>query len=226
MSVVTNPAHSPAVAAAPGAPHDTHGAHVEQGLSPAQQVRANRLGLWLFCFSELFLFGALFTSRFVLWGNTRPDLSQIIGLIATSVLLLSSFFMYRAEMGAAHGDRKAFLRGALLAAALGTLFFVMVVVLEWNVFGLVGELFGIELFGHLSTADGVYGGVFYAMTGMHAIHVLTGIALILIIWWNGRKGRYTPEDHWGVEATAIYWHFVDVVWVFFYPALYLMGQVV
>jgi cytochrome c oxidase subunit 3 len=189
-------------------------------------VRANRLGLWLFCFSELFLFGALFTSRFVLWGNTRPELSQVIGLIATSVLLLSSYFMYRAEMGAAHGDRKTFLRSALLAAALGTLFFVMVVVLEWNVFGLEGNLFGVELFGHLSTADGVYGGVFYAMTGMHAIHVLTGVALIVIIWWNGRKGRYTPEDHWGVEATAIYWHFVDVVWVFFYPALYLMGQVV
>jgi cytochrome c oxidase subunit 3 len=229
MSVATpvpNPAHSPAAAAAPGAPHDAHGAHVEHGLSPAQQVRANRLGLWLFCFSELFLFGALFTSRFVLWGNTRPELSQVIGLIATSVLLLSSFFMYRAEMGAAHGDRKAFLRGALLAAALGTLFFIMVVVLEWNVFGLEGSLFGVELFGHLSTADGVYGGVFYAMTGMHAIHVLSGIILILIIWWNGRKGRYTPEDHWGVEATAIYWHFVDVVWVFFYPALYLMGQVV
>ena len=98
MSVATtpapNPAHSPAVAAAPGAPHDTHGVHVEHGLSPAHQVRANRLGLWLFCFSELFLFGALFTSRFVLWGNTRPELSQVIGLIATSVLLLSSFFMY------------------------------------------------------------------------------------------------------------------------------------
>ena len=49
--------------------------------------------------------------------------------------------------------------------------------------------------------------------------------LILIIWWNGRRGFFTPERHWGVEATAIYWHYVDVVWVFFYPALYLMGQV-
>ena len=227
MSVVNpvpagNPAHAPSLAAAPGAPHE---AHVEHGLPHAQQVRANRLGLWLFCFSELFLFGALFASRFVLWGNTRPELSQIIGLIATSVLLLSSFFMYRAEMGAAHGDRSKFLNSALLAAALGTLFFVMVVVLEWNVFGLEGNLFGVELFGHLSTADGVYGGVFYAMTGMHALHVVSGIVFILIIWWNGRRGRFTPEDHWGVEATAIYWHFVDVVWVFFYPALYLMGRV-
>jgi cytochrome c oxidase subunit 3 len=190
------------------------------------QLRANRLGLWLFLFSELFLFGALFAARFVLWGNTRPDLSQEIGLLATTILLLSSFFMYRSEVGAAYGDRSKFLTNALLAALMGTIFFIMVVVMEWNVFNLSGELMGIELFGHLRPSDGVYGGIFYAMTGMHALHVLTGIALILVIWWNGRRGAYTPERHWGVEATAIYWHYVDVVWVFFYPALYLMGQAV
>ena len=140
MSAVTT-THAPA-----------HAEH-EHGLPPAQQVRANRLGLWLFCFSEMFLFGALLASRFVLWGNTRPELSQVMGLVATSVLLLSSFFMYRAEMGAAYGDRSKFLNGALLAAALGTLFFIMVVVLEWNVFGLEGNLFGVELFGHLTEVN-------------------------------------------------------------------------
>ena len=205
---------------------EVHGEAHAPEIPYEQQVRANRLGLWLFCFSEIFLFGALFASRFVLWGNTRPELSQVVGLIATSVLLLSSFFMYRAEMGVTFGDQKRFLRSALMAAALGTLFFIMVVVLEWNIFGLEGSLFGIELFGHLTTADGVYGGIFFAMTGMHALHVLSGIFLIMVIWWNGRKGLFTPESHWGVEATAIYWHFVDVVWVFFYPALYLMGNVV
>jgi cytochrome c oxidase subunit 3 len=204
------------------AAHDS--AHAPE-VTYENQLRSNRLGLWLFLFSELFLFGALFAARFVLWGNTRPDLSQEIGLLATSILLVSSFFMYRSEIGAAHGDRSKFLRSALLAALMGTIFFVMVVVMEWNVFGLNGELFGIELFGHLKPSDGVFGGVFFAMTGMHALHVLSGIALILIIWWNGRRGAYTPERHWGVEATAIYWHYVDVVWVFFYPALYLMGQV-
>jgi cytochrome c oxidase subunit III len=65
--------------------------------------------------------------------------------------------------------------------------------------------------------------IFFAMTGMHALHVLSGLVLILIVWNNGRKGLYTPERHWAVEATAIYWHYVDLVWVFFYPALYLIG---
>lgn len=190
------------------------------------QLRSNRLGLWLFMFSEVFLFGALFVTRFVLWGNTRPELSQEVGLFATAILLVSSYFMYRSEMGATYGDQKRFLRSALIAAGMGLLFLVMVVVFEWNVFGLSGELFGIELFGHLKPSDGVYGGVFFAMTGMHALHVISGVFLILVIWWNGRKGRFTTERHWGVEATAIYWHYVDVVWVFFYPALYLMGRAV
>ena len=212
MSAVTTPA-----------PHDDAHAHE---VPYATQMRANRLGLWMFMFSELFLFGALFTTRFVLWGNTRPALSQEIGLLATGILLLSSFFMYRSEVGAAYGDQKTFLRSALLAALMGTIFFIMVVVMEWNVFGLSGSLFGIELFGHLKPSDGVFGGVFYAMTGMHALHVLSAIVLILIVWWNGRRGFYTPERHWGVEATAIYWHYVDVVWVFFYTSLYLMGHAI
>ena len=54
--------------------------------------------------------------------------------------------------------------------------------------------------------------------------VVTGVILLLIVWNNGRKGHFDQEKHWGVEAAAIYWHFVDVVWVFYYPALYLMGQ--
>lgn len=193
----------------------------------AVQLRNNRLGLWLFCFSELFLFGALLVARFVLWGDTRPALSQEIGLVTTSVLLLSSFFVNRAETAIAHGDRGRFQRGMIITAILGVIFFIGVVVLEWNIFGLEAEIAGIELFGHLRPAEhGVYAGVFFAMTGVHALHVVSGIIFILIAWNLGRRGHYSPERHWGVEATAIYWHFVDVVWVFFYPALYLIGRAV
>jgi cytochrome c oxidase subunit 3 len=202
--------------------HDTAHGHEP---SYAMQLRSNRLGLWMFCFSEIFMFGALLTARFVLWGNTRPELSQALGLITTSILLLSSFFMNRAETAIGHNDRKTFQSGLLVTAFLGTLFFIGVVVLEWNVFGLELELFGIEWFGHLKPTDGAFGGIFFAMTGMHALHVLSGIIFILIVWNNGRNGHFSAEKHWGVEACAIYWHYVDVVWVFFYPALYLMGTV-
>ncbi|MFQ5419100.1 MAG: heme-copper oxidase subunit III [Anaerolineae bacterium] len=206
------------------APHEEH----EHSHEPpfAQQLRANRLGLWLFCFSEIFLFAALLVARFMLWGNTRPELSQVLGLVATSVLLLSSFFVNRAESAMAHGDRKTFQSGMLIAAFLGTLFFIGVVFMEWNVFGLEGQIAGIELFGHLTPTDGVFGAVFFSMTGMHALHVLSGIIFLLIIWRNGRNGHFSAEKHWGVEAAAIYWHYVDVIWVFFYPALYLIGTAV
>ena len=67
------------------------------------------MGLWLFFVSEAFMFGGLLASRFYLWGNTRPDLDQTLGLIVTSILLISSFFMNRAESAIAHDDRKTFL---------------------------------------------------------------------------------------------------------------------
>ena len=175
------------------------------------KTNVNRLGLWLFFVSEAFMFGGLLASRFYLWGNSRPDLNQMLGLVVTSVLLLSSFFMNRAETAMAHDDRKTFLRSMLITAALGIVFLIGVVVFEWQ--------------GHIQPWDGVYGAVLFGMTGLHALHVFSGVVLILIVWNLGRKGHFSSERHWGVEAIAIYWHFVDLVWIFYYPALYLMGTV-
>ncbi|HFE66228.1 MAG TPA: heme-copper oxidase subunit III [Chloroflexi bacterium] len=202
--------------------HEHHGVE----LSPEQQVKANRFGLWLFFISEIFLFGALLVARFFLWGGTRPELNQTIGFVATTILLISSFFVYRGETAIEHGDNDRFKNNFLLAALFGLLFFVGVVVLEWNIFGLEGEIAGMEIFGQLRPADGVFGGVFFAMTGMHALHVLSGVFLLLAAWFNGRKNRFSADDNWGVEGIALYWHYVDVVWVFFYPALYLIGKTV
>lgn len=191
----------------------------------AVQLQSNRLGLWMFMFSEIFLFGALLVARFYLWGDTRPDLSQEVGLFATVVLLVSSWFVYRGQTAMEFGDRKKFQTNFLMAAFLGTLFLIGVVVLEWNIFGLQAEIFGIELFGHLKISDGVESGAFFAMTGWHALHVISGIFLLLVMWNKGRRGEFTPDRSWGVEGAGLYWHFVDVVWVFYYPALYLMGTV-
>lgn len=205
--------------------HDEH--HDDHGHTPpyAVQLKSNRMGLWMFFISEIFLFGALFAARFYLWGNTRPELSQELGLMATTVLLISSFFVYRGETAMEQGDRGRFLSSFMMAALMGIVFFISVVVMEWNIFNLEANVAGIEIFGHLRPAeDGVYAGIFYAMTGMHALHVLSGIFLLLVVWNRGRQGDFSPEKHWGVEGTALYWHYVDVVWVFFYPALYLIGR--
>ncbi len=176
------------------------------------KLTTNRLGLWLFILSDLFLFLGLLVTRFYLLGAAnRPDVNQYLGLVVTTVLLVSSFFMNRAETAMAFGDQKAFLRGTLITLVLGVLFLVGVVGVEWQ----------IAPFG---PADGAAGSVFYTMTGFHAFHVLTGVIFLAVVYRNGRKGLYSAERHWAVEAAAVYWHFVDVAWVFFYPALYLIGK--
>jgi cytochrome c oxidase subunit 3 len=178
--------------------------------SPAAQLKRNRMSLWLFFLSEFFLFGAMLAARFYLWGGTRPELSQTLGLMTTAVLLLSSVSMVMAETAMTYGDRKKFMLYGGVTAALGILFLVGVVGIEWQ--------------GHLHPGDGVYGGIFFLMTGMHALHVLSGVILIAINLGLASRGHYSAESHWGIEAMALYWHYVDIVWVFFYPALYLIGS--
>ena len=181
--------------------------------SHGYKAGTNRLGLWLFLLSDSFVFGGLLVIRFGLMGLSRPELSQLLGLVVTSILLISSFFMNRAEMAIAHGDRRNFLVSLSITIILGVIFLVGVVGVEWRI-------------AHFGPADGPQGAVFYVMTGFHAFHVLTGVILLIIVLRNGFKNVYTQEKHWGVEASAVYWHFVDVVWIIFYPALYLIGEAV
>ncbi len=174
----------------------------------------NRIGLWLFILSDAFVFGGLYVARFNLLGTDfRPEVSQTVGLIVTSVLLLSSFFMNRAEISIKYGDKKAFLRNAMVTLVLGTIFLIGVVGVEWPLT-------------HYGPDHSAAYSLFYTMTGFHAFHVLTGLIFLAVIYRNGRKDLYSEERHWPVEAAAIYWHFVDVVWVFFYPALYLIGRAI
>ena len=190
---------------------------------------SNRIGLWLFLLSDSFVFGGLMIMRINLLGLTRPHLNQLLGLIVTAVLLVSSFYMNRAETAMSHGDRKGFLNGTLITILLGLAFFAGVIVIEWHsvpaiadfVLHLLGEPEGAEA---LTPSSGAAGAVFFMMTGMHAFHVLTGVLFLLIVYNNGRRNLYSVEKHWPVEAAAVYWHFVDVVWIFFYPALYLIGR--
>lgn len=193
----------------------------EDQTSYQYKTGTNRLGLWLFLLSDAFVFAGLMVMRANLLGLTRPHLNQVLGLAVTAVLLISSFFMNRGETAMAHGDRKAFMNNTLITFVLGLGFLLGVVLVEWRMAaaeGLTAD-FG-------NPASGPMGAVFYMMTGMHAFHVLTGLIFLAVVWNNARKGIYTAEQHWGVEAAAVYWHFVDLVWIFFYPALYLIGTAV
>jgi cytochrome c oxidase subunit 3 len=139
----------------------------------------------------------------------------MLGLAVTAVLLISSFFMNRAEVSLGQGDQKGFVSGTIIIFVLGLAFVIGVVFVEWP----------LAIHEDITPSSGVAGATFFMMTGMHAFHVFTGLIFLLIILRNGLRGVYTQEKHFAVEAATVYWHFVDVVWIFFYPALYLIGTI-
>ncbi len=186
--------------------HHTH--HHSEGNYSILTI--DRIGLWLFLLSESMLFLGLLSARFYLAGTFRPpELNQALGIGITSILLVSSLTMFRSEVAIRHGDQTSFLRHLLITIGLSILF-LGGVAYEWS-----------QAFAHFPP-NTVFGTIFFSMTGMHALHVLSGIFLMLLIYRNGRTGKYSEHNHWSVEATAKYWHMVDVVWVFFYAALYLV----
>lgn len=176
------------------------------------QLVNRKLGLWLFILSESMIFLALIFTRFYMQGTHRPqELNQVLGLAITTILLISSFTANRAEVLIARGDRHGFLRFLGLTLILGAVFLVIVVAVEWP-----------EAL-HFAPPSTGYGTAFFAITGMHAFHVLTGLVVLLVVFFQGQRGRYSADDYWGAQGGIIYWHFVDVVWVFVYPVLYLVG---
>ncbi len=177
------------------------------------KLNSNRIGLWFFMLSDGFIFGGLFIARFNLLGLLRPDVTQILGLVVTTVLLISSFFANRAEVSMEMGDRRQAVISLSITILLGVLFLAGVLGIEWRI-------------APFRPSDGSQGAIFYSMTGFHAFHVLTGVTFLSLVLRNIRRGRYSAEKHWGVEASVVYWHFLDVVWIFFYPALYLVGTAV
>ena len=196
--------------------------------SYAYKTGTNRLGLWLFLVSDSFVFGGLMVMRLNLLGMNRPHLNQTLGLVVTAVLLISSFSMNRGETLLHNGDRKGFLRYTGVTFLLGFAFLLGVVIIEWHTIAQIAEPI-LHFFGEpegvepLKPSSGTAGAVFFMMTGMHAFHVLTGLIFLAIVWANARRGLY-DEKQYPVEAATVYWHFVDVVWIFFYPALYLIGR--
>jgi len=184
--------------------------HHEWHQSTAFQPRANRLGLWLFIFSEVFLFSAFLAARFYTTGTERPDdLNQNLALAVTIVLLISSVSAYLAETAIKFNKRKYFVIGLSVTLLMGLLFMV----------GVSIELHEATLHYPPETA---YGSSYFMLIGLHAFHVITGMIALLIVFVLGIRGYFGSTNYWGVEGAVKYWHFVDLAWVFIYPTLYLL----
>ncbi len=199
--------------AAAHAVHDDH--HGPPAANVSSRVEAQFLGMLLFIISEIMLFGAFFTAYFFIrvvgeadWPARGEELPVAIAGVNTAILLSSSFTMHWALEGARNENRRALTMGLLTTALLG-LTFLTIQVNEYVHLG-------------FSPQDNAQGTIFYGLTGLHGAHVFIGLSLLTFATVRAFRGHFTAKEHRGVEVPGIYWHFVDVMWIFVYSTLYLL----
>lgn len=189
------------------------------------------LGMWLFLVNELLLFGGLFTAyfvyRYVYAEAFREGSSRLpaeVGAINTAVLILSSLMVALATRSAQARQKRALLFFLGMTLLLGTTFLVIKGfeyredyregLVPWLNFAYQGEQ---------ARQVALFFTLYFFMTGLHLAHMLIGLGLVALVFVLAARGRYQAGPATSLEVTALYWHFVDVVWVFIFPLLYLIG---
>ncbi len=214
---------------------DEQGILHEQFDDLEQQHDANTMGMWIFLATEVLLFGALFMG-FTAYRITftrafdlaSKDTIYWIGTLNTGVLLTSSLFMALSVHAVHRGNRKALVVYLLLTLLLG-LTFLGLKGLEYYQDYLNGSVPHVRFDWKYGTQANAHHGelfwmFYFFMTGLHAVHLTVGCGLVTIIAFLSWRGKFTPQNYSPVELTGLYWHFVDIVWVFLYPLLYLSGR--
>jgi len=184
-----------------------------------------RYGMTLFIASEVMFFVGFFWSyfNFLIFPETQGNGQTVwppsnvhtfdpfhLPLLNTMILLLSGTTVTWAHHCLLEGDRKGLVRGLGLTVLLG-LTFTMCQAIEYS-----NAPFAFN-------GGGVYSSVFFLATGFHGFHVIVGTCFLAVCWFRARAGQFTPERHFGFEAAAWYWHFVDVVWLFLFICIYWYG---
>lgn len=197
-----------------------------------QQRESATLGMWVFLVTEILFFGGMFTA-YLVYRTAYPaafvagsqHMEFWAGTANTLILLTSSLTMVLAVHAAQTGERKTYVV-ALLFTLLFGLAFLGIKGYEyhhhWVNHDVPGPTFQFE--GPDPRHAELFFGLYFAMTGFHALHMVIGIGLVGTILYFGWKGRYTPQYHTPVENVGLYWHFVDIVWIFLFPLLYLISK--
>jgi len=203
---------------------------------PGQRLDIARLGVWLFLSTEVLFFGVLFLG-FTLYRRSYPaefvaassHLNLWLGGFNTLVLLTSSLFVALAVLGADRGNRRSSTRYLMATLTLG-LVFLAIKAFEWHQEYAEHLVPGLNF--NLPDTDAGWAAheqlffcLYFIMTGVHAFHMVAGsgvLAWLILRGWRGR-GALSQTESIRIESTALYWHFVDIVWVFLLPLLYLTG---
>ncbi len=193
-----------------------HSAGLTSGTPFAMPTK--KLAMWLFIIADTMTFAACLVAYGFLRIGTpnwpRPFHSITNVAVMTFILLTSSLTMLMGVQAAKLGDKAAAFRWTMITAGAGILF-ALLHVREW--LGLIGE--GMTLFKN-PWGTGLFGSAFFSVTGLHLTHVTAGVIALLVVALRYRGGRYNADD---IEILGLYWHFVDLVWMFVVPLVYLLN---
>lgn len=189
----------------------------DRSSNPLPGVSTSKFAMWLFLASEAMFFAGLIAAYVVVRAASPswPDVAAVLNvpLVAanTFILIVSSVTMVTAYSAIEAGNRGRMRQYLIATAVLGAIF-LSIQVIEWG-----------ELMSHGIRADSnIFGSSFYTLTGFHGLHVLGGVLFMLYVILRAYQGRYTQGEHGGVELMGLYWHFVDVVWIFLFTIVYLV----
>ena len=198
----------------------------------AAQTEAASLGMWAFLATEVLFFGGMFAAYIVyrsLFRRAFEGASNLLdirlGTFNTAVLILSSLTMAMAVWAAGKGRKNLIILFLVLTILLGSVF-LGVKVVEYKQKFDHHEVPG----PHFVVPEGlprqaeIFFSLYFCMTGLHALHMVVGVGLLTWLILRARRGDFTVEYNSPVELTGLYWHFVDIIWIFLFPLLYLLGR--
>ena len=209
-----------------------HPALAHQFESLDQQREAATLGMWVFLVTEVLFFGGLFAT-YAVYRRWYPDafaaasheLDDVLGTINTAVLITSSLTMALAVHAAQLGERKRVMMWLAVTMLLGAVFLGVKAFeyytefSEHHVPGL-----GFEFDARYVRQAQLFFSLYFVMTGLHALHMIIGLGVMTVMLWWAWRGTITKEYYSPIEISGLYWHFVDIVWIFLFPLLYLIGR--
>lgn len=189
---------------------------------------ASRMGMWLFLFTELLLFGGMFILYSVYRFN-NPDafhlaakeLNTIIGTFNTAILLTSSLTMALSITAIQRNNKSLSIFFQLITVVLALAFMVNKY-FEWGAKFHHGIYPGSDTLLAKPSGEVLFFGLYYVMTGLHGLHVVIGVGLILLMTYYTAKDVITHDNYMKLESAGLYWHLVDIIWIFLFPLFYLI----
>ena len=195
--------------------------HAEMDRSTPFEFPTKKLAMWLFIIADAATFaGCLVAYGFLRNGSLNWPTpfkfypTVVNAMVMTFILVTSSLTMFLGVRAGKAGDRSTAFRWVLLTALAGAIF-AFLHLREWM--GLIGE--GVRLYKN-PWGNGLFGASFFSITGLHLTHVTVGVIVLIVVGLRYRNGRSDADD---LEITGLYWHFVDLVWMFVFPLVYLMS---